>query len=247
MVRIVLVDTDDLLLKLKTALFSREGFLLLTAKTGEDVLRLAATNSPDLIFINLDLPDMSGVDCCESLKKDERSRRIPVVISAPPDREGDIERAVEVGCDVVIPRPVLCKEFIAATRKFIKLEERGQYRMPTRFPVLHGMESDPLLAGYALNLSTDGMFLETDATVPPGTVIELKFFLPEGESKICCTARVAWLNNGELSRQNLPPGMGVQFLDLEADARRLITGFISTMLKQSRLEIGSFNTLQWVA
>jgi two-component system, OmpR family, alkaline phosphatase synthesis response regulator PhoP len=247
MVRIVLVDTDDLLFKLKTTLFSREGFLLLTAKTGADVLRLAASNSPDLIFINLDLPDMSGADCCEALKRDERSRRIPVIISAPPERAGDIERVVEVGCDVVIPRPVVCKDFVAATRKFIKIDERGQYRMPARFPVLHGLDSDSMVPGYAGNLSTDGLFLETDATVPIGAVMELKFFLPEGQRKICCTARVAWHNNGELSRHNLGSGVGLQFLELATDDRLLIASFISATLKQSRLQIGSFKTLQWVA
>jgi uncharacterized protein (TIGR02266 family) len=247
MVRMVLVDTDDLLFKLKTSLFSREGVLLLTAKSGQDVLRMAATNAPDLVFMNIDLPDMSGAECCGLLKRQELTRHIPVVMSAPADRTDDIEDLVEAGCDAVIPKPLVCKEFVAAVGNFIKLEERALYRMPTRFPVLHWTDSERVVVGYSVNLSTNGMFIETDETVAAGSAIEVKFLLPGGERKICCTARVAWVNSGKHSRSNLPSGMGVQFEGTSCEDKILIAEFISESLKQSRLKMGSFSAVEWVA
>ena len=63
-------------------------------------------NGPMLILLDLNLPDMSGTDILERVKKDERLRRAPVVVLTTTDDKGEIDRCYDLGCNVYITKPV---------------------------------------------------------------------------------------------------------------------------------------------
>ena len=85
-----------------------------------------------------------------------------------------------------------------------------------------------LMTNYTVNMSTGGVFLETDNILPVDTSLAIKFRLPGNDSIITCNARVAWNNvPGSLKKFSLPPGMGIQFLDLSLEDLQTIRHFLN--------------------
>ena len=95
--RIVLFKTDQLLHKLNTLLLSREGFIFMIATSGENILRMLKDDIPDLVILDLDLPDMSGAECCHAIKSDPRLRHVPVVMLAPSGRDAAVNLEQKLG------------------------------------------------------------------------------------------------------------------------------------------------------
>ncbi|BCA79074.1 MAG: TIGR02266 family protein [Desulfuromonadales bacterium] len=102
-------------------------------------------------------------------------------------------------------------------------------RIPAHLKVRFGVEGERALEEFSVNLSSGGMFLETQRLMPPDTPLRLEFDLPAPRCTIQCLGRVAWVN--ELRADNrcnphLPAGMGVQFVDLPLDDLALLREYI---------------------
>jgi CheY-like chemotaxis protein len=74
-------------------------------------------NGPALILLDLNLPDMSGIDILAQIKSDEHARRTPVVVLTTTDDKHEIERCYDLGCNVYITKPVNYENFAAAIRQ----------------------------------------------------------------------------------------------------------------------------------
>jgi len=80
---------------------------------------------------------------------------------------------------------------------------------------------------YSVNMSTGGMFIETQNILPVNTSLEIKFKLPGNDTIITCNARVAWTNEpGHLKKHSLPPGIGIEFLDLSLEIMLAIRDYL---------------------
>jgi CheY-like chemotaxis protein len=76
-----------------------------------------AQNGPALILLDLNLPDMSGVDILDKVKSDERLRATPVVVLTTTDDKHEIQRCYDLGCNVYITKPVNYENFADAIRQ----------------------------------------------------------------------------------------------------------------------------------
>ena len=74
-------------------------------------------NGPMLILLDLNLPDMQGIDILAEVKKDERLRRAPVVVLTTTDDKTEIQRCYDLGCNVYITKPVDYESFAGAIRQ----------------------------------------------------------------------------------------------------------------------------------
>ena len=103
-------------------------------------------------------------------------------------------------------------------------------RKDTRVAIFYyGPDSKVLISNYSVNMSSGGVFIETDKIMPEGTPLIVKFKLPDNETVIACNARVAWVNEpGNVRKPSLPPGMGLQFLDLSLEKLHAIQGYLNT-------------------
>jgi uncharacterized protein (TIGR02266 family) len=111
---------------------------------------------------------------------------------------------------------------------------RAAPRINARLRVSYGFRNRQLLADYTVNLSTGGLFLETEDPLPQGTPLELEFLLPEPERKIRCQGQVAWQNPpGKSLKEDLPSGIGVQFTDLGLDDMDALREFVRTRMVAS--------------
>lgn len=107
------------------------------------------------------------------------------------------------------------------------IERRSDPRFLARIAIFNGPSLKELVTDYSVNVSTGGLFIETSKILPLGTMLMVKFKLPDIESVITCKSRVAWTNDPpNLKKPALPQGMGIQFLDLSLDDMHAIRHYI---------------------
>ena len=225
--KILLVDDVQFFLEQEKTFFDRDEFEMLLARTGNEALTIVKIDRPDLVFMDLYMPDMDGDKCCYAIKSDEELRKIPVIMVTRGVNEEDFERCWQAGCDDIIVKPINRHYFLAVTNKFLKIRQRKAPRFVARLRVQYGRDQETLLTDYSINLSTGGVFIETSNLLPIDTLLTIKFVLPENETSVRCEGRVAWLNHPELIRNpNLPVGMGLQFINISLDDMNVIRQFM---------------------
>lgn len=209
--------------RLERTFLLREEFQLITANSGREVLDFASKSVLDTIFLDFLLSDMGGDECCIRLKREERNRRVPVIMVVNSGRASDVERCKLAGCDAIVTKPINSSAFLETARKFLGIRERLPLRYPFRLPVNYGIYPQQLSRGVSVNLSKGGLFIETDRPAALNTLLTVELFLPHAVKSIRCTAAVAWINQPErLQNLGLPPGMGIRFINLAPEDRDLI-------------------------
>lgn len=225
--KILLVDDVQLFLEQEKTFFSRGEFELITARTGVEALHAVKEERPDLVFMDLYMPEMDGDRCCHAIKSDEELGKIPVIMVTRGASEEDFERCWQAGCDEIIVKPINRHYFLALTNKYLLLRQRKATRFMAHLRVQYGTELQELLTDYSVNLSTGGLFIETGKLLPVDSSLGIEFILPDNTATIRCKGRVAWINHPELIKNpNLPVGMGLQFVDISFDDMNAIRQFI---------------------
>jgi CheY-like chemotaxis protein len=98
-------DNDDNVYMLKNRL-TRAGFTVIIAANGVEGVAMAASEQPDLIIMDLTLPDMDGWEATRRIKADPATKRIPVIALTANAMAGDREKAIAAGCDDFDTKPV---------------------------------------------------------------------------------------------------------------------------------------------
>jgi CheY-like chemotaxis protein len=107
MTRIVYVeDNDDNVFMLQTRLELAEDYQVLVAVNGEEGLALVAKERPDLVLMDLNLPDIDGWEVTRRLKRDPATASIPVIALTAHAMSGDREKALAAGCDEFDTKPI---------------------------------------------------------------------------------------------------------------------------------------------
>lgn len=225
--KVLLADDVELFLELEKTFFRREDFDLRVARTGRQALEVIAAERPDLVFMDLYMPEMNGDECCRRVKTDPELRATPIVMVTQSGRDDDLEKCRRAGCDDILLKPINRHLFVDTARKLLAVSARAAMRVSAHLQVRYGRDRQQLLSNYSLNISTGGLFLVTDDPLPVDTPLALEFTLPGREAPIRCTGRVAWVNHPVLlNKPELAAGMGVQFIDLRLDDLHAIREFI---------------------
>lgn len=226
--KVLLVSDDNLFSEIENSFLYRDECELLFAASGIDAYEAAVEERPDLIFMDVDLPKLSGDECCRRLKANPGLRQIPVILIAHGDKGEELRCCQRAGCDDILLKPLNRQLLVEAGRRHLKVSQRNAPRVPLKLSVHYGVgDEERQLHEYSINVSTGGLFIETGDPPPVSTPLRLEFFLPDQEQPIRCRAQVAWINT-EDGQQHLrqPKGMGVQFVDVGLEDMRLIRSFI---------------------
>ncbi len=103
--QILVIDDDAMNREVMEAFLSSEDYTILLAHNGETGIQLATQALPDAIILDVRMPDMSGYDVCEYLKKQTATQTIPIMIVTGFDSKKDIEQGQAVGADQFLSRP----------------------------------------------------------------------------------------------------------------------------------------------
>lgn len=113
MTTILIVEDNPANMKLAVFVLQQAGYTVVSAVDAEAGLTMARALHPDLIMMDVQLPGMDGLAATELLKRDEATRRIPVVALTALAMKGDEARIRDAGCDAYIAKPMRYQEVIA--------------------------------------------------------------------------------------------------------------------------------------
>ncbi len=103
--KILIVDDEEDILEITRYNLSREGYQVICVTSGEDALKKARSEIPNLIVLDLMLPGLDGLEVCKLLKNDPKTSHIPIIMLTAKDEEADIVTGLELGADDYITKP----------------------------------------------------------------------------------------------------------------------------------------------
>ena len=117
--KILIVDDE----KLARALLRRDlvlaGYDVIVASDGKEALKMIDEVTPDLIVVDLVMPELNGFETCRRIRNNERTKKTPVIVVSALQSQSDIAEAKNSGADVFLTKPFKPQEFIGHVKKFL--------------------------------------------------------------------------------------------------------------------------------
>jgi two-component system cell cycle response regulator DivK len=120
MLRILIVEDSPVNMLLTVTILERAGHIALRAETAQAGLALARSERPDLILMDIQLPDMDGLEATRLIRADPRTRDIPVIALTAFAMKGDAETMREAGCDAYITKPIRYQAFLEEVESVVQ-------------------------------------------------------------------------------------------------------------------------------
>lgn len=117
--RILIVEDNELNMKLLHDVLEAHGYHIMQSRQGGTAHPLAREHRPHLILMDIQLPDISGLEAARHLKEDEETRDIPIIAVTAFAMAGDERRTLESGCDAYIAKPIRLREFLDTVETFV--------------------------------------------------------------------------------------------------------------------------------
>ena len=117
---VLIVEDNELNMKLFHDLLQANGFNTIETRNGIEALDLARKHKPDLILMDIQLPEVSGLEVTKWIKEDDELKSIPVVAVTAFAMKGDEERIREGGCEAYLSKPISVAKFLETVRHFVK-------------------------------------------------------------------------------------------------------------------------------
>jgi two-component system, cell cycle response regulator DivK len=117
--KVLIVEDNDLNMKLFNDLLVAHGYGTLQTRDGTEALALARQHRPDLILMDIQLPEVSGLQVTQWIKKDDVLRSIPVIAVTAFAMKGDEEKIRDGGCEAYIAKPISVSSFLKTVERFL--------------------------------------------------------------------------------------------------------------------------------
>ncbi len=117
---VLVVEDNELNMKLFEDLLQTQGYRVLSAAHGLDALSLVRQHRPDLVVMDIQLPEISGLEITQVMKADPTLRHIPVIAVTAFAMKGDEERMLRGGCSAYIAKPISVAQFLETVKRFLK-------------------------------------------------------------------------------------------------------------------------------
>lgn len=115
---VLIVEDNELNMKLFNDLLDAHGYRTIQTRDGIEALDLARQHKPDLILMDIQLPEVSGLEVTKWLKDDDTLKHIPVIAVTAFAMKGDEEKIREGGCEAYISKPISVVGFLETVRRF---------------------------------------------------------------------------------------------------------------------------------
>ncbi|MGD0794208.1 MAG: response regulator transcription factor [Dehalococcoidales bacterium] len=150
--KVLVVDDDAKTVELVKLYLNRDGYRVITAGDGNDALRLARENHPDLIVLDLMLPGMSGLEVCRILREESD---VPIIMLTALTTDDDRLKGLELGADDYVTKPFSPRELAARVRAVLRRlpGERGPEKIEHGALLVDFLKHEAFLEGRSLNLT----------------------------------------------------------------------------------------------
>ena len=116
---VLIVEDNELNMKLFHDLLEAHGYRTLQTRNGFDAMDIARAEQPDLIIMDIQLPEVSGLEVTKWLKEDDELRGIPVIAVTAFAMKGDEERIRQGGCEAYISKPISVAKFLETVKSYL--------------------------------------------------------------------------------------------------------------------------------
>jgi CheY-like chemotaxis protein len=222
---ILIVDDSKFFLELEKQFLRNTPATILTATSAEKALLLAKEHRPSLVFMDLDMPEIDGLDGCRAFKADSDLRSIPIVLIGGDSPETEQANALAAGAVDYLTKPLDRRAFLASGHKHLVSIDRREPRRNCQIIVDFTCRGRRLL-GRCIDISSGGMFLESQPRAQAGEKLLLKFSLPDKKkTPVEVQGKICWVNSKDaIIKDGFPLGYGVEFVEIAesvgADLRR---------------------------
>ena len=226
--KILLVDDVKFFLELQKSFLKRTNCEILTASNGREGLELARKERPDLILMDLYMPEMDGDEACKAIKSDPELKDTPVIMVTKAGEGEEKGRCLLAGCDEFVTKPINRMELLENVKKFLHVLVREHVRVPIDTEVsfvVDGKEYSSELH----DVSEGGAFICMRSPMTMGTSLTIKLKLPESAGPIEVEGNVVWLvENVAEHPVHVVPGNGIKFSRLSIEAKRDISNYVKS-------------------
>lgn len=118
-VRVLYIEDNPQNMRLVRKILVHAGYQVLEAESGTSGLELAEIENPDLILMDINLPDIDGLEATARLKKNSKLSHIPVIALTANAMVGDREKMLAAGCDGYLPKPVARQDLLDTVARFL--------------------------------------------------------------------------------------------------------------------------------
>jgi two-component system, cell cycle response regulator DivK len=120
---ILIVEDNDLNLKLFRDLLGANGYDTVETKEGYEAINLTKSLRPDLILMDIQLPEISGLEVTKRIKADKDICHIPIIAVTAFAMRNDEEKILQAGCQAYVSKPISIVDFLASVKEFLREEE----------------------------------------------------------------------------------------------------------------------------
>jgi two-component system, cell cycle response regulator DivK len=117
--KVLIVEDNELNMKLFNDILEANGIDTIKTMSGLDAIELTKTHRPDLILMDIQLPEVSGLDVIKWIKGDEDVKHIPIIAVTAFAMKGDEERIREGGAEMYISKPISVASFLETVRNYL--------------------------------------------------------------------------------------------------------------------------------
>jgi CheY-like chemotaxis protein len=220
--KILLVDDTNLFLEMQKGFFERSGCQVLAAKSGTEGLAKIRSEVPDLVLLDLEMPDMNGDEVCGLAKKDKRLKKIPIVMLSSRSDQKAIKKCQKAGCDNYLTKPITQKKLLDETARILKIHQRKDVRVSVQMEV-EGVLGTSTFCGESENISRGGILIKSEALLKKGSEINIKFQLPGQPYHIEAKGEIVRIDEDSFEPEY---GNGIAFQNLNSIAKEMIGDFI---------------------
>ena len=224
--KILLVDDVRLFLNLEETFFRRTGCEIKIAQTGVEAIKIARQEKPDLILLDLLMPEMNGDEVCRILKSDSQMKSTKVIMVTTQADEETVRRCKQAGCDDFVTKPINQRDLLRRAALQLGIPYRVHFRILVRVEV-EGESDQGFFMGTSSDISLSGMLVESDKRLEMDSGVFLQFAVPGEKNIIRVRGKVARVD--ELSFRDRF-GLGIHFEDITSEQKSSLMKFIRTRI-----------------
>ncbi len=117
--RVLIVEDNELNMKLFNDLLEASGYATIQTRSGVEAVALIRTHKPDLVLMDIQLPEVSGLEVIKWVKDDDALRHIPIVAITAFAMKGDEEKIRQSGCEAYLSKPISVVKFLETIRQYL--------------------------------------------------------------------------------------------------------------------------------
>lgn len=225
--KVLLVDDVEFIVDVMKGYLKRSPVEMVSASNGQQAIDQALLHWPDLIIMDVSMPEMGGEEACRQIKNHPKLKDVPILLIYDAERDPSAEELKKCGCDDLINKPLAREDFLTTTHRHLFHLERLERRAPCQMTVDFTINGETRQAR-GIDISRNGLYVEFREPIREKCNVDASFLLATISTKPVVTkGRIVWINQGH-PRPNLtmPQGFGIQFQIISEEAHAIIDRYL---------------------